>query len=125
MKRSDLGITALMFASALAIDATLQCGCDKGIELPRPSRTPRDYVWSADTFYTTYTPQTMLNRVWGSSPKNVFVTGSTSTNALMYRFDGDVWNPVILPDRTPIAAFFEFSQVHGFSANDIYLPPEK
>jgi hypothetical protein len=38
----------------------------------------------------------------------------------MYRYDGAKWNPVTLPQPQGLAFFFEFSQLLGFSADDIY-----
>ena len=110
-------VDAVLLGLVIAILSS-QFACHKSVD-PSVPKNPRDYTWTADTFYTSYTLQTMLTRVWGNSSKNVYLTGRTSTNALMYRYDGSIWNPIILPDPQP-GARFEFSQMFGFSAGDLY-----
>jgi hypothetical protein len=102
----------------LAIQLLAEFGCSDAIS--PPYKSPRDYTWTADTFYYPYILQTMLTTVWGTSPQNVYLTGWTSGGALMKRYDGAKWNSVILPRPQGLAAFFEFSQLLGFSSRDIY-----
>ena len=80
-------------------------------------------TWTIDTIANP-TPQTSLDYIWGSSPDNIYVVGSSSNwTGEMYRYNGKVWKVVPLShlEGGPIAGNFWLNGILGFGANDIWV----
>jgi hypothetical protein len=75
----------------------------------------RDYLWTVDTltpggFYPT------VRRIWGSSPKDVYVIGNgIPAERGMWHFDGKTWTPIAQE------TFINLYGLYGFSKNDIWI----
>ena len=52
--------------------------------------------------------------VWGSAPDDVFVVGGTETEAEIYHYDGEEWNPMQAPDVPGLI------WVTGFGPDQVY-----
>src|SRR5574338_951419 len=76
----------------------------------KPGR--RDYIWTVDTLNY---PNATLNRMWGSSPIDVWATSPGDWNKSISHFNGFVWSSYgVNGMNTPLCVF-------GFTQNDIYL----
>ena len=49
----------------------------------------RDYTWTVDTLFI---PFTYLERIWGSSPNDVWAIGSGDADKTIYHYDGNKWS---------------------------------
>ncbi len=100
-------------------------GCkkgDNGIEI-KPTKDPRTYAWTADTLGYPGNYQTLMYDIWGSSPKDVYVVGhSSSSDGVLWHFDGDKWKDVNLVAQKGgnIPGAIDLSAIYGFSSTDIY-----
>ncbi|HED36957.1 MAG TPA: hypothetical protein ENI76_01720, partial [Ignavibacteria bacterium] len=63
---------------------------------PQPPKDPRTYTWTADTLYLVGNAQTLMRRIWGSSPKDVYAVGWADRNGPMWHYDGNKWTFVKL-----------------------------
>jgi hypothetical protein len=85
---------------------------------PEPPKDPRQYSWTVDTLSYPGSFQTVLNRIWGSSPQNVYVVGHCDDiRGQMYHFDGKAWHPISFTYWGPI----DLTNIYGFSENDIWI----
>jgi len=85
--------------------------CKNGTVEPPPPKNPRTYSWSVDTIGSP-TTQTLLNELWGSSPRDIYAVGSGG----MFHYDGTGWSVVVpLPGQ-----FVEFQDIFGFSADEVW-----
>lgn len=73
----------------------------------------RDYVWTVDTLNI---PFTRLQRIWGSSPEDVWAIGpGGASDKTIYHFDGEKWtNDGIARPLDPTAIF-------GFSNDNVWI----
>lgn len=90
--------------------------CEKFITAPAidlPGR--RDYVWTADTISLKY-DMLRLNRLWGSSPQDIWAIGFGSSNSLLvWHYDGKMW-------RTDSANRIPGPEaIYGFAGNDVWV----
>lgn len=89
--------------------ATLSCNTTEPIE-DKPGR--RDYVWSVDTLPN----YTYLNRMWGSSPLDVWAIGQPGDfSKSIWHYDVNQWT------TDNVFRFFVPSSIYGFSANNVWL----
>jgi hypothetical protein len=115
----------------------LNMGCGDAIVGPIPGR--RDYVWTVDTIKMNngyFVP----TRIWGSSPRNVWITGIGSpAHKLLWHYNGERWENVstntgirstalwgVNSNKIWLAGVNEFWQYNGnewFKYCDI-IPPE-
>ena len=64
--------------------------CEQGTEpeIIKPGR--RDYTWTVDTLFI---PFTYLERIWGSSPTDVWAVGEGGDkDKIIYHYDGNKWS---------------------------------
>ena len=90
---------------------------------PPPPKDPRTYTWTVDTLQHPESFQTMMTRIWGSSPNNVYVVGHNDVGKRkMYHYDGQRWDVVPLTQNEggPIDRP-NLSDVFGFSTSNIYV----
>jgi hypothetical protein len=104
----------IMIFLIFSLTAILNFSCNTTEPLEdnlQPGR--RDYVWSVDTLNI---PFTVLSRIWGSSPTDVWAIGpGGAKDETIYRFDGEGWNnDGISRPLAPISVF-------GFSKNNVWL----
>ncbi len=95
---------------------------EKGVEIT-PPKDPRTYSWTADTIAYPGFFQTLMYDMWGSSPKDVYVVGHASENdGVMWHYDGNKWNDVILSQSKggQIPGAFDLTTVFGINNLDIY-----
>ena len=75
----------------------------------KPGR--RDYTWTVDTLNI---PFTTLQRIWGSSPTDIWATTSSSWENSISHFNGSTWVSYGISGlATPNA-------IYGFSNTDVY-----
>ena len=80
-------------------------------------------TWTIDTIANP-TPQTSLDYIWGSSPNNIYVVGSSSNwKGQMYRYDGRAWKvvPISQLEGGPIPGNLGLNNILGFGANDVWV----
>jgi hypothetical protein len=88
-----------------------------------PRKDPRTYTWTIDTLYLPGSLQTQMKSIWGSSSKDVYVTGRNSDPwGSMYHFDGTRWSEVNLrPEHGGyIDNIIDMRSIIGFSENNIW-----
>ncbi len=73
----------------------------------------RDYVWEADTLAI---PFTILHKIWGSSPNDVWAIGpGGDLDKTIFHFDGEKWtNDSISRPISPLC-------IWGFAKNDVWI----
>jgi len=72
-------------------------GCkDKGVDI-QPIKNPRSYSWTVDTLTLPNSAQTLMQDLWGTSPKDVYAVGhNDQTIGDMWHYDGNSWTDVKL-----------------------------
>jgi len=119
-KKTSIGLVIIFIVAALF------SGCKKAnVVDTKPIKDPRTYTWTADTLWFPGSYQTLMTRIWGSSPKDVYVVGhcSSDNNGVMWHFDGNKWENVLLStgihadDWGAIGGLYS---IYGFSSTDIY-----
>jgi hypothetical protein len=83
------------------------------------SKDPRTLSWTVDTIVVPNTYQTVLGTVWGSSAKDVYLTGTTSNTAVLYRFDGLVWRDAKMARSS--RGRYDIQLIRGFGPNNIWF----
>lgn len=98
-------IAVLIFAAS--------CNITEPVEELTPGR--RDYVWTVDTLYS---PNNVLNSIWGSSPDNIWLAGMGGITSYdrLWHYDGDRWEPY---EKQYIGTFPNC--IFGFNENDVWL----
>ena len=100
----------------LALFSLIVLSCKKSPTEPEIIKDPRTYSWTIDTLKSPETIQTMLWRLWGSSPSDVYAVGHDATSqGDMWHFDGETWSIVNVSFRGQ-----ELHGIWGFSRNDIW-----
>ncbi len=120
--RKGLDVLALFAWIAIAAILFTESGCRRNPVAPTPPKDPCTYTWTIDTLSYLGSAQTIMQSIWGSSPKDVYVVGHNDTgDGKMYHFDGKTWTPVTLyfPDRWGNAAI-DLGDIYGFAPNDIW-----
>jgi hypothetical protein len=97
----------------------LDLGCKKSLTEPAPDNTQpgrRDYVWTVDTLKLPEGYSTVLSRMWGSSPEDVWAVGDAySSQHCLWHYDGTQWkNDPTLRNIYP-------SAVWGTDKNNVWL----
>ncbi|MFB0517204.1 MAG: hypothetical protein ACETWG_11460 [Candidatus Neomarinimicrobiota bacterium] len=91
------------------------------------AKDPREYTWTVDTL--AFGPQTAMERIWGSSPTDVYVVGHNAkmVQGKMFHFDGDKWDMVELSTSYGghISGYFDLSSVYGFASDDVWAVGER
>jgi len=86
---------------------------------------PRAYTWTVDTllFYQHNIGwATTLNRLWGSSPHDVYAVGwCTSVGGQMYHFDGEKWKHSKEVRVIGENGHYSISNIFGFSKNNVWV----
>jgi len=95
----------------LPLLAQLNCNTTEPTDNLKPGR--RDYTWTVDTLNI---PFTVLTRIWGSSPSDVWAIGpGGDADKTIYHFDGVSWSTDgISRPLSPTAIF-------GFSPNNVWI----
>jgi len=94
--------------------AIISCSCNP-TEPPIIENTPgrRDYTWTVDTLNI---PFTTLQRIWGSSPQDVWTIGpGGDKDKTIYHFDGVRWSSDNVSRPLAPTALF------GFSPEDVWI----
>ena len=105
----------VLLIATLLLSSLLSLCCKKNPISPADITTPgrRDYLWTVDTIYT---PFSMLSRIWGISPNDVWTISSGGDNdKRIFHFNGDSWLSV----SDPIV--YEPNSIFGFSSSDIWI----
>jgi len=98
--------------------------CRKNPAIYQMPNDPRAYTWTVDTllFYQHNIGwATTLNRLWGSSPNDVYAVGlCTSAGGRMYHFNGEKWQYSkkvrVIGQNGP----YSITNIFGFSSDDIW-----
>lgn len=101
--RSSLHRRLVTCSTTVALVGALACGDDPD------GWHPAD-IDGEETYYSS---------VWGASAEDVFVVGGVR-NGLIYHFDGDSWEPMQPPPKTPALIW-----VFGFAPDDVYAVGER
>ena len=86
-------------------------------------KDPRKYTWTVDTLAYPASSQTMMRRIWASSPKDVYTVGHCSDlRGSMWHYDGKKWETVTLCASIGgnITNMDCLTEIHGFSSDDIW-----
>jgi len=98
--------------------------CSKNPAKYQMPNDPRAYTWTVDTllFYQHNIGwATTLNRLWGSSPRDVYAVGHcTDLWGEIYHFNGEKWN-VLKEIRSVDKYYDELVNIFGFSKNDVWI----
>ena len=87
--------------------------CDDGPTGPEVEPGRRDYTWEIDTLAVEYAN---LYKVWGSSPTDVWATGSGSwLDKTIWYYDGDSWS------TDGISRIINPHALWGFTHNEVYI----
>ena len=82
----------------LALFSLIVLSCKKSPTEPEIIKDPRTYSWTIDTLKSPETIQTLLWRLWGRSPSDVYVVGHDAAHlGKMWHFDGEEWSIVSIP----------------------------
>lgn len=90
---------------------------------PEPPKDPRTYTWTSDTLSYFGSAQTLMQSLWGSSPKDVYAVGHNDRgDGKMFHFDGVKWSSIDLSTNRGglIPGAIDLRSIYGFSANNIY-----
>jgi hypothetical protein len=97
----------------------LNISCSRQITEPVDDSTPgrRDYVWTVDTIQI---PFNLLQRMWGSSPTDVWAVGpGGGLDQTIWHFDGTKWKTDgVSRNIAPWSVF-------GFASNDVWICGEE
>ena len=108
---------------AILLIALLNTACNHSTE-PLEIKDPRAYTWTVDTLDYPGSFQTMMLRIWGSSPSNVYVVGDNDQPGpgTMFRFDGRRWSTTgfYATEGGSIAGTVEFIDICGFASNSVF-----
>jgi hypothetical protein len=100
----------------------LTISCDESPTEQEKIKDPREYVWSMDTLkYKDPTlVQSLLSSIWGSSEKDVYVTGHADVGNPIFHFNGNSWEEIDESSNW-IKPSFDPYYVLGFAANDVWF----
>lgn len=105
---------------AMAVYGMFMMACEKSPikPTPEPAKDPRQYSWTVDTLAYPGSFQTLMERIWGSSPQNVYVVGHCNdARGDIYHFDGKTWWPFEFRGWGSL----ELCDIYGFSEDDIWI----
>jgi hypothetical protein len=108
-----------IFLILVALSIFLFSTCkDDPVISDNANRVSRDYTWTIDTIQSG-SIQTYMKSMWGSSSKNVWVSGSDADlSKCIYFFDGTSWSSVNYP---PTYFIKDFYAVGGSSTNNVFF----
>lgn len=106
---------AFLLFITLAITTFLflwQTGCNTTEPKDEVKPGRRDYVWTVDTLKDDLW---IAERIWGTSPNDVWVvgSGSTSKGPPLFHYDGTKWTK-------PAGNFWDLHAIYGFDSNDVW-----
>ncbi|HQI42270.1 MAG TPA: hypothetical protein PK665_14335, partial [Ignavibacteriaceae bacterium] len=106
----------LIFLLILAVIFLLITNCNS-IEPPDDELKPgrRDYTWEADTLAGLNNPR---DRMWGSSPNDVWATTTSNWANSFSHFSGESWFTYGVPGINQPNA------IYGFSSSDVFVGDE-
>jgi len=98
-------------------------GCSLFDEEKGP-KDPRDYTRTIDTLYYPGDLQTNMDKIWASSPEDVYVIGHSGVlSGSMWHYNGRSWIavPIIELDGGPISnTNYSLNDIYGFSKYDVW-----
>jgi hypothetical protein len=103
---------------------------DHGIEPPPPPpKNPREYTWTRDTIAYPGSYQTLMNRIWGRSARDLYIVGHNDQPGpgTMFHYDGSSWSTTHfhVADGGTVAGAVSLSSVYGFASNDVWAVGER
>ncbi len=108
---------------ALVTFAFTTCG-ENTITPPeqKAPKSPFDMTWTIDTISYPGSMQTMMNSMWASSPKDVWIVGHNEINrGEMFYFDGNKWTEVNPMQGEIHSRNKSFMKVMGNSPNNMWV----
>jgi|GEM_PF-4755667 len=91
---------------------------DNPVDKEEQQQNSRDYTWIIDTIQSG-SMQTYMNSMWGSSSKNVWISGYDADNSKsIYFFDGTRWSSVNYPPTYFVKHFYA---VEGSGTNNVFF----
>lgn len=91
-------------------------GCKKNPVEP-PPKNPREYSWTVDTISYPGSWQTMMQDIYGTSSRSVWIVGHNFLgDGMMYHYDGVAWSPVKLSFGA-----IDLAAITGFGNDDIWV----
>jgi len=111
----------LIWIFSVYLFTNLQCNSPTEPPSVKPIKDPRTYTWTIDTLKVGF--QTIMRRVWGSSPNDVYISGNGASvpTSSLWHYDGNNWSVVNLP----VGRFYEINGIYGFSSNDVWAVGSK
>lgn len=87
--------------------------CKDSITNPEPQPGRRDYVWTVDTIKI---PFSTLNKLWGSSPNNIWAIGpGGGLDQTIWHYDGVKWK------TDGISRGISPTAIYGLASNNIWI----
>ncbi len=103
---------------SLFFSVVLFYSCNKSTEPIGPTN-PRNLSWTTDTLSYPNNIQTLMSKLWASSPNDVYAIGHASGGGQLYHFDGNSWTPIDLFQYTGVP--YDLYGIFGFSRDNVYI----
>ena len=97
--------------------------CKKSTEPMELDRYPYKLNWTVDTL-TSGGSQTMMNQIWGSSTKDIYICGHSSfaSYGAIWHYDGKTWDIVDISHLDTKPGYLSVEgEVFGFKPDDIWI----
>jgi len=92
--------------------SSIYFSCDNAVGPGGDTPGRRDYTWTIDTLNYPYDP---MDRLWGSSPMDIWTTSSGYWDKSISHYNGAGWNSFGIPGMdVPYS-------IYGFSGSDVYV----
>ena len=91
-------------------------------------KSPRDFSWTVDTLAYPGSMQTLMRKIYATSPENVYLVGANERGyGKMYHYDGRTWEPVKLSNLEGgyISGAIDLWSIYGFRQDNIYAVGSK
>ncbi len=118
MKHKNKNITKVIIIAIALVTLLSVYSCKDGIIDPNENIKPgrRDYVWSVDSVLG---PVGTMNRIWGSSPNDIWIASSSAQPAYMlWHYDGYKWEPKSNPNMSEAWSLYGFSETDVWAGGD-------
>lgn len=109
MKKHYLFIITLLTIISITF-LTFSCDTTEPPDDIKPGR--RDYTWQVDTLNF---QNNTYDRMWGSSPNDIWLTSSGDWDKSIAQYNGEKWNIYGIPNMNVAHCIF------GFTQNEIYI----